>query len=128
MRLEYLFQTLRGHPRPFIVNLQDEPGFAIQHPQVSALAILQGIVDHVAHTPAQRQRFTRIRRQRPTLKRYSAAGQIRLDQAIESVVEVNRLDVFVNVGVFHALQCAFYQHLQLVQVATELGLLLLVLK
>ncbi|MNC54596.1 hypothetical protein D3C75_1040870 [compost metagenome] len=61
MRFENLLQTLLGHPRAFIVHLQDEPRFTVEHAQVRTLAVLQGIVDQVAHAPAQRQRLAGVR-------------------------------------------------------------------
>ena len=42
------------------------------------------------------------------------------------MIEIHRLDVLVDVGVFHALQCAFDQQLQLIQIAAEFGLQLFV--
>ena len=42
------------------------------------------------------------------------------------MIEVHGLDIFVNIGVFHALQRALDQHFQLIQITAELVLQLLV--
>ena len=52
--------------------------------------------------------------------------QVRLHQAFEDVVEIHRLDVFVDVGVFHALQRALDQQFQFIQVTAEFVLQVLV--
>ncbi|VVN70900.1 hypothetical protein PS685_05027 [Pseudomonas fluorescens] len=131
VRFENLLQPLFRHPRPLIIDMQDKRAVIVIDVQVRVLPILQGIVDQVANAALERQRLTRIRRQRPSLLGHPAIAigrQVRFHQTIEHMIEVHRFDILVNVGVFHALQRAFDQQLQLVQIAPELGLQLFVLQ
>ncbi|MDT4880325.1 hypothetical protein FQZ97_1160690 [compost metagenome] len=114
MRFEHLLQALLGHSRAFIVDLQNEPTAAVDHPQVRTLTILQGVVQQVADAAPERQRLARIGRHRSSFQGDPAAAQVRLDQALQHLVQVDALDVLVDVGVFHTLQRTLDQHFQFI--------------
>ena len=112
VRFEDFFQALFRHAGAFVIHMQDELRTVILDMQMGVLPVLQGVVDQVADAALERQRLARIRRQRTPVLGHSAVAvgrQVRLHQAVEHVIEVHRLDVFVDVGVFHALQRAFDQ-------------------
>ena len=94
-------------------------------------AVLECVINQVAHAAAQGQGFAVIRTGRSPLQRYPAIPlrqHIGFYQTVEQSIDVDQLDILVNVGVFHALQRAFDQHFQLVQIATKLVLQLLVIQ
>ena len=131
VRFEHLFQPLLRNPRPFVVDMQHERTIIVIDVQVRVLTVFQSVVDQVADAALERQRFTRIRRQCPPLLSHAAIAvrrQVGLHQTIEHMIEVDLLDIFVDVGVLHALQRALDQQFQLIQIAAELGLQFFVFK
>ena len=128
MRLEHLFQLLLRHPGPLVIHLQHKAFCPVDDAQPRPFAVLDGVVDQVADATTQCQRLARVRRQRLALDGDATIAQVRLGQNLQHLVKVDRLDVFVDVGVLYALQGAFDQQLQLVQVLAELGLQALVLQ
>ena len=127
-RLEDLFQALLGHAGAVVVDMQHHRFRPVLQAQAGAFAVFQRIVQQVADTTLERQGLARIRLRGATDDLHPAIGQVGLGDVLEQQVEVDRLDVLVDIGVFHALQRALHQQFQLVQVAPELLLQALVLE
>ena len=86
---EYLLEPGFRHPRPFIINMQNEGSVTVFDKQMGTFAILQRVVQQVADAALERQRLAGIGCTRPALNRDAAVAssrQLRLGDAIEQQI------------------------------------------
>ncbi len=125
VRLEHLLQPGFRHAWAFIVDVQDEGVLVVIDRQVRPLAVFQCIVQQIADATLERQRLACIGREGLAPHRDPAIArrcEVRLGDAIEQQVKVQRLDVFMDVGILDALQRALDEQLEFVEVTAELVL------
>ena len=90
------------------------------HSDTDIFTVMQSVIQQIADRTFECQWFSNYR-DTAGFKRYRMAAQLDIpDHAADQRIESDGSWIFMDITVFHALQCAFDHHIELIQIIMKL--------